>query len=112
MTRPSLAAFLPAAAAVVGAATLTMWLLATSVSGVQTRLPGQNLTVAVVLKPSALLRNTGTTIPGPGKPSTLAGSWPQFRGADRTNIVHEALGLSRASSSDRHRTASSSLSRS
>jgi len=95
MTRPGMAAYLPAGAAVVGAAVLTVWLFSTSASGVQLRLPGQERTLALVMKPSALLRNTGTTIPGPGKPSTLAGSWPQFRGADRTNIVREALDLSR-----------------
>ncbi|QNN20801.1 PQQ-binding-like beta-propeller repeat protein [Planctomycetales bacterium ZRK34] len=38
----------------------------------------------------------GRLIAGSGKPSQLPGSWPQFRGPDRTGMVNEAAGLARA----------------
>jgi outer membrane protein assembly factor BamB len=78
-----------------GAAAVAAWLLATRAGNVQPRLPGQERSLALRVRPSARPRNAGTTIPGPGRPSALAGSWPQFRGGDRTNVVREALGLSR-----------------
>jgi outer membrane protein assembly factor BamB len=39
--------------------------------------------------------NPGTLIPGVGKPSMLPGSWPQFRGAGRDNIVTVSKPLAR-----------------
>ena len=40
-------------------------------------------------------RNTGTLIAGDGSPSSDPGSWPQFRGADRTNVASPAEKLFR-----------------
>jgi outer membrane protein assembly factor BamB len=36
---------------------------------------------------SAEPRNPGTLTRGPGKPADIPGTWPQFRGPDRTNIA-------------------------
>ena len=88
---------LPAVVAAAGAAALGVWLYATRAENLKPRLPGEEESLglpaqAVVAGPI----NTGTTITGPGAPSKLAGSWPQFRGADRTNVVREPLRLARA----------------
>jgi len=73
-----------------------VWLTCSRAENVRARRAGQEESLGFALKPAAPLRNSGTTIPGPGVPSVLKGSWPQFRGADRTNVVHEALELARA----------------
>jgi outer membrane protein assembly factor BamB len=96
MRRPGLIALLPAGLAVVGASAVAAWIAATAAVDVQMRLPGQELALALPLRPQIAARNAGTTTRGPGVPSALTGSWPQFRGADRTNVVREALRLARA----------------
>jgi outer membrane protein assembly factor BamB len=54
--------------------------------------------VVVQTPPPALStsRNPGTLIVGEGQPSTRGGSWPQFRGADRTNIAPATARLARS----------------
>ena len=96
MRRARLSAPLAAAVAAVGAAAAVAWLLTAEAQDVRVRLPGQEDSLALLVRPLARPRNTGTTIPGPGRPSALGGSWPQFRGADRTNIVRDAPALARA----------------
>ena len=67
---------------------LKLWLNATEPRDVAERVP----TAYAYDWPEALTRparlvNTGTLLSGKGVPSTDAGSWLQFRGADRTNIA-------------------------
>jgi outer membrane protein assembly factor BamB len=96
MRRLGTAGLLPAGVAALGAAALAVWLLAARAPQVQARLPGQELALSLPLKVAPRPQNMGTTVPGPGVPSALTGSWPQFRGADRSNIVRESLRLARA----------------
>ena len=85
--------------AAAGAAALGAWLYATRAEIVKPRLPGEEESVGPATQSAVAATvpiNTGTTIAGPGVPSQLTGSWPAFRGADRTNIVREPLRLARA----------------
>jgi outer membrane protein assembly factor BamB len=69
--------------AAVGAAAAAVWLATTVPWEVPLRLPGESGRPAADATPQA---NPGTLIPGPGAASARAGSWPQFRGPDRSNI--------------------------
>ncbi len=97
MKRPPLSLMLPVLAAVLGAAAVSVWLFEPRTDHLQLRLPGQEdrLTSGETVQSTAG-RNSGTLIPGSGTASAIVGSWPQFRGADRTNIVHDAGPLARA----------------
>lgn len=67
--------------------TLVLWLQATPDFDFAQRVPlPANLGLA---KPGAgeAKGNEGTLIPGPGKPSSRSGSWPQFRGPHRKAIA-------------------------
>jgi len=87
----------PAATAVVGAVVLTVWLMVGGAVKVDRRLPGQTASLSFsASRQKDVQRNTGTLVPGSGRPSSLAGSWPQFRGADRTNIAWDETGLARS----------------
>lgn len=96
MSRIGPTLILPVGVAALGAAAVGAWLFATRAQNVTVRLPGQHESLGLTPKSSRRPLNGGTTIPGPGRPSTLKGSWPQFRGADRANIVRDGLSLSRA----------------
>jgi outer membrane protein assembly factor BamB len=85
----------PIGVAVLGAAAVGGWLLGTEERPVALRLPKEG-GEEVGLEAKAAGRNPGTLIPGPGKPSGLVGSWPQFRGPDRSNVVRDARGLVRS----------------
>jgi len=88
-----------AGAALIGALALVVWFRDARVSGIEPRLPGESASVFPADQrptPKVVERNTGTLIPGPGSPSSIVGSWPQFRGADRTNIAWAETGLARA----------------
>jgi outer membrane protein assembly factor BamB len=86
----------PAGAGVVGLAALALWLSAGEAPAVTPRLPGQTASLGLSTPTtSSVERNTGTLISGSGQPSSLEGSWPQFRGADRSNVVWDATGLAR-----------------
>jgi len=84
-------------AAIGAAVALAVWFgPASKAPDVSLRLPGQTRRLSTAPAPrNGKPKNPGTLIPGPGKPSPLEGSWPQFRGADRTNIVHDAANLAR-----------------
>jgi len=76
---------------VLGAAAIAVWLASTSAYGVVERRPIEHVPIGGVVPESPEVeRNTGTVVAGGGRPSDLPGSWPQFRGADRANIVHDA----------------------
>jgi outer membrane protein assembly factor BamB len=87
--------FLPAGFAVAGVAALAVWLSAARVENVKPRLPGEEESLGLPTLSVTGPVNSGTTITGPGTPSLLTGSWPQFRGADRSNVVREPLRLAR-----------------
>jgi len=77
------------AAAAVCAVTLVAWLAGSFGSVAEKRVPVVDRTPMfpeTAKGPRAPL-NTGTLIPGPGAPADSSGSWPQFRGADRSNVV-------------------------
>jgi len=97
MNRSALPFMLPVLAAILGAGAVSVWLLAPPPEDVQLRLPGQEERLSSEeTTPSMVNPNTGTLIPGSGKASDITGSWPQFRSADRTNIVHDAGPLARS----------------
>jgi len=97
MKRSVLPSILPLFAAAVGAAAVSIWLLAPPAGHVQLRLPGQEERLTSTQTSNNMAeRNTGTLIPGPGKASAIMGAWPQFRGAARTNIVYDTRPLARA----------------
>ena len=80
--------FMVVGSIVLSTGALTLWLHVTEARDVSERVP----TSYAYVWPEALTRpprlvNAGTLLPGKGVPSTDAGSWPQFRGADRTNIA-------------------------
>ena len=97
MNRSVLPFMLPVLTALLGAAAVSVWLFVAPPEDVQLRLPGQEerLTAGEVSQ-SEVNANMGTLIPGPGEASSIVGSWPQFRGGDRTNIVHDAGPLERS----------------
>ena len=73
-------------------AAIALWLRYTGPAPVSPRLPGQEQRLDLPARPAvATMTNPGTLVPGEGEPSTtLLGTWPQFRGADRTNTVRDA----------------------
>ena len=105
-----LAIVAPAALALLGMGALSVWMLAGPWKGVE-RLPGLDRLAAWPERgPAALLRLRepgldgrpaasaggagaallrGTLTSGPGKPSTIAGQWPCFRGAHRDGICED-----------------------
>lgn len=97
MTRSVLPIMLPVLAAVFGATVVSAWLFAPPAEDVELRLPGQEERLSSEETTQDMVNpNTGTLIPGSGKASDITGSWPQFRGADCTNIVHDSGPLARA----------------
>lgn len=85
---------LPAAVALLGASAIGAWLFGTQQTPVALRLPREHSPEMEALA-KAEPENPGTLIPGPGKPSEVTGSWPQFRGPNRTNIAPDTRGLAR-----------------
>ena len=87
--------YLPAVAAVLGGCAVLVWLAASAPRPVAVRAPE-----AVPSPPRAVAdtvgRNEGTLVMGDGVPSALAGSWQQFRGPDRTNVVRDVPPLARS----------------
>ena len=84
----------PACGLVAGAAAITVWLTAARATDVVPRPVPQEPSVAEAVGdervgPGELVRGTATA-------STLPGSWPQFRGADRTNVARDVEPLARS----------------
>ncbi len=78
---------LPVSAALLGVLVIAIWLALAPAGDVRMRVPVEP--EAVASRPVELpvqQPNEGTLIAGPGKPADVEGSWPQFRGADRSNI--------------------------
>ncbi len=93
LSRPT--RLVPLAALLVGAAAIALWLALSQPPETAVRVPRQEERDAQAGE-GAVERNAGTLIAGQGTPSELTGSWPQFRGADRTNVVRDAAGLTRS----------------
>jgi len=89
---------LPPGLLVLGAAVIAGWLHWTEAPGIELRVPKDEAEVGPQkgATKAPVNRNKGTLIPGPGKPAESDGSWPQFRGGDRTNIVHGIKGIARS----------------
>ena len=86
---------LPFIVAVLGAAAIIVWLREGVALDAPLRLPAQETGPAPGSIGLAVERNPGALICGAGRPSSLSRAWPQFRGVDRTNIVHDAGRLAR-----------------
>lgn len=82
--------------------TVLLWLSGSEAPGIERRVPLER--AAVLAAPPTEQQNTGTPIAGSGEPGPVAGSWPQFRGADRTNVVRDAPSLARSWPSEGPRT--------
>jgi len=84
------------ALAVAGVILIALWLEGVAPAHLARREPLPENTGAV-LTPTATGSKAApeTLTTGPGKPSNLAGSWPQFRGPDRSAFAAEESGLAR-----------------
>lgn len=83
----------------IGAMGAAFWALSRSVAGIERRVPlvharPQPQTEAGQVRWG--MPNPGRLIPGKGRPSDDSGSWPAFRGADRSNVARPAAGLLRS----------------
>ena len=88
---------LPVGAALLGAAAVAVWLSWGQATDLSMRLPApQDEAESTTVRTSAEPRNPGTLAPGPGRPSADRGTWPQFRGADRSNVARDVRGLARS----------------
>ncbi len=78
-----------AGAGLVAGVTLTAWLTASRVERVEKRVPVQRSRPEESAE-SGEQRNPGTLVRGDAEPADIPGTWPQFRGTDRTNVVDDA----------------------
>ena len=60
------------------------------------RIPGTDNAPGADLGTNANVVQTGKLIGSDGKPSSLPGAWPQFRGANREGIARDVTGIARA----------------
>lgn len=75
------------------AAVLAVWLYLIPPPNVEARLAREPDRTQQREAPGPEESPTGTLVAGEGQPSAIGGSWPQFRGTDRSNIVHQAPDL-------------------
>lgn len=66
------------------------------VAGLEERLPGMDRSGAPGATAEASAFNSGKLVAGPGKPSSLPGCWPRFRGPSGDNIATDAVAIARA----------------
>jgi outer membrane protein assembly factor BamB len=92
--KPLLRILVPAIAVLAAAVSLVLWLATARVGNLQARVPGLDRPAsAIVMQRTA--GGAGQLQKGPGQPAVLPGSWPSFRGADRSNIVSDRIALAR-----------------
>ncbi|MEF8787671.1 MAG: PQQ-binding-like beta-propeller repeat protein [Planctomycetota bacterium] len=84
-----------AGAGLLAGITVTGWLMGTPVEQVDRRVPVERSRPETKAG-SGEERNPGTLIRGDGEPSDIPGTWPQFRGPDRTNIAADGTELARS----------------
>lgn len=85
---------IPGATALLGLLLLVLWFTRGTVGELELRRPGLDRPAgsgsgAAAMPPP----KAGNPVPGPGKPSSLAGSWPCFRGPDRDGIAKDGVPL-------------------
>ena len=95
-----LIAYIAMTALIIASAAAGAWALTYLVSGPRIPLSPRDLVTPAIAptktaETPALPFNPGTLTPGAGKPSDDPGSWPQFRGPDRTNIAPAAERVTR-----------------
>ena len=87
-----------AGAGLVAGVTLTSWLMGSRVEQVEKRVPVERSIPEETAEPGKQ-RNPGTLVRGDGEAADIPGTWPQFRGVDRTNVADDAEELARSWSS-------------
>ena len=96
MKRDLLPIVLPVGLSLVCGLTLVLWIMQSEATGLERREPKASAKPDQrSVGPVPESRNTGTLIRGTGQPAEDAGSWPQFRGPDRTAIAAAEKGLPR-----------------
>jgi len=95
MKTPLLAAVFPGAVAVVGLALLVAWGRMATVGPFEPRVPGMDRSEGSGDGQLATTPEPGEPVRGKGTPSTLAGSWPWFRGPERDGIAWDTPPLAR-----------------
>ena len=90
----------PGTAALVCVATIATWLTWSARVPAEPRMPTEAEKPKLRTEAQTVPRNRGTRVPGSGQPADSTASWPQFRGTDRTNIVHTPRRLKRSWPSD------------
>jgi outer membrane protein assembly factor BamB len=95
-------AILPVTTAILGAATIWFWLHIEPPQQVQARVPGLDQAPSPVVRkaefsvdPQASSSLTMGAVPGVGAPSSIAGSWPGFRGPNRDAVYRDETPLAR-----------------
>ena len=78
-----------------GAAAIAMWLTGAPSQALALRVPGSDRSPQATQAAMGPVTIEGKLTQGDGAPSDLAGSWPQFRGANLDNISTETVRLAR-----------------
>jgi len=86
---------IPVIAAVLGALALILWVWFAGRQRVTIRVPGVDHAPESESAAAQLPQLRGQLIRGEGKPSSIPGSWPAFRGAQLDSINHEPIKLAR-----------------
>ncbi len=86
---------IPAVVAVAGLIALVSWTRHIPAQPLPKRVPGTDHQPADAAQTTGNPVLRGVLTPGPGTPSSLPGSWPQFRGPLRDGISHETVRLAR-----------------
>lgn len=92
LRRPAAIPILTAAGAVAG---IAIWLATSTVAPVYKRVPGADQAPAGAAQGPPVPQERGRLTTGSGAPSSLPGSWPQFRGPDHDGINKETVHLAR-----------------
>lgn len=87
--------WLPIGGALAGASIFFIWLLSGARLHLEERVPGTDRAPGGEGGGSTNAVLAGKLVPGPGVPSDLPGTWPGFRGPERSGIATEASGLAR-----------------
>ncbi len=90
-------AIVPAVLAAVGTLLLALWVSSSGPDTPALRVPGLDRPggPAADTVPPRAPPEAGQSVLGPGRPSTLSGQWPCFRGPERDGICHEPTPLRR-----------------
>ncbi len=92
--RKRIIAAMPVLVALAGIAVLAIWWSSRTGDGLKLRIPGTDAAPGVATGGTNPVF-AGKLIAGDGQPAELPGSWPQFRGPERTGIASDSASLSR-----------------